>query len=185
MVAISALFNCFDCAPFSWTVLTSRHVSTLGELLLINRFFFFGSNESSLFPAILGHEAGAIVESVGEGVTSLAVGDHVVPGYTPQCGEPTCIFCSKFDNNAISGLMTDNYFHYSRLLLSTVAKRMPLRRLVNHSRPVNYSSSVAQDQPLPQDPRHAGKGRDARRNEPLHPQVGRHDALSFYGLLYV
>lgn len=40
-----------------------------------------------------GHEAGAIVESIGEGVTSVKVGDHVVPGYTPQCKESSCIFC--------------------------------------------------------------------------------------------
>lgn len=42
---------------------------------------------------ISGHEAGAIVEAVGEGVTSVAVGDHVVPGYTPQCKGSDCIFC--------------------------------------------------------------------------------------------
>ena len=42
-----------------------------------------GSDPEGLFPSILGHEAGAIVESVGEGVTSVAVGDHVVPCYTP------------------------------------------------------------------------------------------------------
>ena len=46
-----------------------------------------GSDPEGLFPCILGHEAGAIVESVGEGVTSVAVGDHVVPCYTPQCNE--------------------------------------------------------------------------------------------------
>lgn len=39
-----------------------------------------GSDPEGLFPSILGHEAGAIVESVGPGVTSVKVGDHVVPG---------------------------------------------------------------------------------------------------------
>ena len=38
-----------------------------------------GSDPEGLFPCILGHEAGGIVESIGEGVTSVAVGDHVVP----------------------------------------------------------------------------------------------------------
>ena len=33
-----------------------------------------------LFPSILGHEAGAIVESVGPGVTSVKPGDKVRPG---------------------------------------------------------------------------------------------------------
>ena len=37
---------------------------------------------------ILGHEAGTVVESVGDGVTGLKPGDKVIPCYTPQCGEP-------------------------------------------------------------------------------------------------
>ena len=37
---------------------------------------------------ILGHEAGTVVESVGEGVNGLKPGDKVIPCYTPQCGEP-------------------------------------------------------------------------------------------------
>ena len=58
-----------------------------------------GSDPEGLFPCILGHEAGAIVESVGEGVTSVAVGDHVVPCYTPQCKEPDCVFCQSSKTN--------------------------------------------------------------------------------------
>ena len=50
-----------------------------------------GEDPEGVFPAILGHEGGGIVESVGEGVTSVAVGDHVIPLYTPECGE--CKFC--------------------------------------------------------------------------------------------
>ena len=38
-----------------------------------------GRDPEGLFPCILGHEAGGVVESTGEGVTSVAVGDHVVP----------------------------------------------------------------------------------------------------------
>jgi S-(hydroxymethyl)glutathione dehydrogenase/alcohol dehydrogenase len=52
-----------------------------------------GQDPEGLFPCILGHEAGAIVESVGEGVTSVAPGDHVIPCYTPECRESSCIFC--------------------------------------------------------------------------------------------
>merc|ERR1719401_1695572 len=44
-----------------------------------------GQDPEGLFPSILGHEAGCVVESVGEGVTEVKVGDHVVPCYTPQC----------------------------------------------------------------------------------------------------
>jgi S-(hydroxymethyl)glutathione dehydrogenase/alcohol dehydrogenase len=58
-----------------------------------------GSDPEGLFPCILGHEAGAVVESVGEGVTSLVPGDHVVPCYTPQCNEPDCIFCRSPKTN--------------------------------------------------------------------------------------
>lgn len=52
-----------------------------------------------IFPSILGHEAGGIVESVGEGVTSVKPGDHVIPCYTPECREPDCIFCQSPDTN--------------------------------------------------------------------------------------
>lgn len=54
-----------------------------------------GQDAEGKFPCILGHEAGAIVESIGEGVTSVAVGDHVIPCYQPQCSEPGCIFCQR------------------------------------------------------------------------------------------
>ena len=60
-----------------------------------------GQDPEGLFPSILGHEAGAVVEAVGEGVTSLAVGDHIVPGYTPQCSETSCIFCMSPEVRAV------------------------------------------------------------------------------------
>lgn len=53
-----------------------------------------GSDPEGKFPSILGHEAGAVVESVGEGVTSVKPGDKVIPCYTPECGKPECIFCN-------------------------------------------------------------------------------------------
>ncbi|GMI57751.1 hypothetical protein TeGR_g10935, partial [Tetraparma gracilis] len=58
-----------------------------------------GLDPEGLFPCILGHEAGCIVESVGPGVTSVAPGDHVVPAYTPQCAQPSCIFCQSPKTN--------------------------------------------------------------------------------------
>jgi S-(hydroxymethyl)glutathione dehydrogenase/alcohol dehydrogenase len=58
-----------------------------------------GHDPEGLFPCILGHEAGAIVESIGEGVTSVAVGDHVIPCYTPECRESACIFCQSPKTN--------------------------------------------------------------------------------------
>jgi len=44
-------------------------------------------------PVVLGHEASAVVEEVGEGVIDLAVGDHVVISWVPQCGD--CFFCRR------------------------------------------------------------------------------------------
>tara|TARA_R110000823_G_scaffold315695_1_gene450277 strand:+ start:33256 stop:34467 length:1212 start_codon:yes stop_codon:yes gene_type:complete len=60
-------------------------------------FTLSGDDPEGIFPAILGHEGGGIVEQVGEGVTSVAVGDHVIPLYTPECGE--CKFCLSGKTN--------------------------------------------------------------------------------------
>ena len=58
-----------------------------------------GLDPEGLFPCILGHEAGCVVESVGEGVVSVQPGDHVIPCYTPQCCLPECIFCQSPKTN--------------------------------------------------------------------------------------
>ena len=50
------------------------------------------------FPAVLGHEAAGIVESVGEGVESVKVGDHVITLFLPQC--KNCRICKRNDANA-------------------------------------------------------------------------------------
>jgi S-(hydroxymethyl)glutathione dehydrogenase/alcohol dehydrogenase len=60
-------------------------------------FTLSGEDPEATFPCILGHEGGGIVEQVGEGVTSVAVGDHVIPLYTPECGE--CKFCLSGKTN--------------------------------------------------------------------------------------
>ncbi|WP_328185950.1 S-(hydroxymethyl)glutathione dehydrogenase/class III alcohol dehydrogenase [Marinobacter sp. OP 3.4] len=56
-----------------------------------------GADPEGLFPTILGHEGGGIVAAVGEGVTSVEVGDHVIPLYTAECGE--CKFCTSGKTN--------------------------------------------------------------------------------------
>jgi len=56
-----------------------------------------GADPEGIFPAILGHEGAGIVEAVGEGVTSVSVGDHVIPLYTPECGK--CEYCLSGKTN--------------------------------------------------------------------------------------
>ena len=56
-----------------------------------------GADPEGLFPTILGHEGGGIVEAVGPGVKNLEVGDHVIPLYTAECGE--CKFCTSGKTN--------------------------------------------------------------------------------------
>src|SRR3954471_14033599 len=50
-----------------------------------------GADPSGYKPCVLGHEGGGVVEKVGDDVTSVAPGDHVVTLFSPQCGE--CIHC--------------------------------------------------------------------------------------------
>merc|ERR550519_525450 len=58
-----------------------------------------GHDPEGLFPSVLGHEATGIVESVGEGVTSVKVGDAIIPCYTPECKSQECIFCASPKTN--------------------------------------------------------------------------------------
>jgi len=60
-------------------------------------FTLSGEDPEGIFPVILGHEGGGVVEQIGEGVTSVQVGDHVIPLYTPECGE--CKFCLSGKTN--------------------------------------------------------------------------------------
>ena len=56
-----------------------------------DEFTLSGADPEGMFPAILGHEGAGIVREIGAGVTSVAVGDHVIPLYTPECRE--CDYC--------------------------------------------------------------------------------------------
>ena len=56
-----------------------------------------GADPSGYAPTVLGHEGAGVVEAVGEGVTSLAPGDHVVTLFSPQCRE--CVHCVSDKTN--------------------------------------------------------------------------------------
>ncbi|KAK9162628.1 hypothetical protein Syun_003530 [Stephania yunnanensis] len=60
-------------------------------------YFWEAKGQTPVFPRIFGHEAGGIVESVGEGVTELSLGDHVLPVFTGECGE--CRHCKSEESN--------------------------------------------------------------------------------------
>ena len=78
-----------------------------------------GDDPEGIFPSVLGHEGGAVVEEIGAGVTSLAVGDHVIPLYTPECGQ--CKYCLSGKTNLCqairstqgSGVMPDGSSRFS------------------------------------------------------------------------
>jgi len=82
-------------------------------------FTLSGDDPEGLFPCILGHEGAGVVVDVGTGVTSVAVGDHVIPLYTPECGH--CKFCRSGKTNLCQairatqgrGLMPDETTRFS------------------------------------------------------------------------
>ena len=100
-----------------------------GEVMLRNvatgvchtdAFTLTGEDPEGIFPAILGHEGGSIVEETGARVSSVKAGDHVIPLYTPECGE--CNFCTSGKTNLCQairvtqgqGLMPDGTSRFSK-----------------------------------------------------------------------
>jgi S-(hydroxymethyl)glutathione dehydrogenase / alcohol dehydrogenase len=78
-----------------------------------------GKDSEGLFPCILGHEGAGVVVEVGPGVTSLAVGDHVIPLYTPECRQceyclnPKTNLCQAIRATQGKGLMPDGTSRFS------------------------------------------------------------------------
>jgi S-(hydroxymethyl)glutathione dehydrogenase/alcohol dehydrogenase len=72
-----------------------------------------GMDSEGKFPAILGHEGAGIVREIGPGVTAVAVDDHVIPLYTPECRQcKTCLsrrsnLCTAIRSTQGQGLMPD------------------------------------------------------------------------------
>ena len=99
-----------------------------GEVLIRNThtgvchtdaFTLSGSDPEGVFPVVLGHEGAGVVVAVGEGVSSVKPGDHVIPLYTAECGE--CEFCRSGKTNLCvsvrdtqgKGLMPDGTTRFS------------------------------------------------------------------------
>ena len=84
-----------------------------------DQYTLSGADPEGLFPAILGHEGAGVVLEVGAGVSSLQVGDHVIPLYTPECRQ--CKFCLSRKTNLCQkirptqgrGLMPDGTSRFS------------------------------------------------------------------------
>jgi S-(hydroxymethyl)glutathione dehydrogenase / alcohol dehydrogenase len=63
-----------------------------------------GKDPEGTFPVILGHEGTGIVESIGDGVTNVSTGDHVLLLYIPECKE--CKYCKSNKTNLCSKIRT-------------------------------------------------------------------------------
>src|SRR5476651_715212 len=61
-----------------------------------------GADPEGLFPAIFGHEGAGVVVELGAGVTSVKVGDHVIPLYTPECRQ--CKSCTSHKTNLCTAI---------------------------------------------------------------------------------
>jgi S-(hydroxymethyl)glutathione dehydrogenase/alcohol dehydrogenase len=78
-----------------------------------------GKDPEGLFPAILGHEGAGIVAEIGQGVTTLRPGDHVIPLYIPECRAcPACLsgktnLCTAIRETQGKGLMPDGTGRFS------------------------------------------------------------------------
>jgi len=82
-------------------------------------FTLSGKDPEGLFPAILGHEGAGVVVEVGDGVTSVRPGDHVIPLYTPECREceyclnPKTNLCQAIRETQGKGVMPDGSSRFS------------------------------------------------------------------------
>lgn len=78
-----------------------------------------GLDSEGVFPSILGHEGAGVVVEVGPGVTSVAVGDHVIPLYTPECRQcKSCLsrktnLCTAIRGTQGKGVMPDGTSRFS------------------------------------------------------------------------
>ena len=98
-----------------------------------------GDDPEGIFPAILGHEGAGVVLEVGEGVTTLEPGDHVIPLYTPECREcEYCLsgktnLCQKIRATQGQGLLPDGTTRFSMLDGTPIYHYMGCSTFANHT----------------------------------------------------
>ncbi len=104
-----------------------------------DEFTLSGADPEGMFPAILGHEGAGVVVEVGEGVTSLEVGDHVIPLYTPECREceyclhPKTNLCQAIRTTQGQGVMPDGTSRFSMLDGTPILHYMGCSTFSNHT----------------------------------------------------
>jgi S-(hydroxymethyl)glutathione dehydrogenase/alcohol dehydrogenase len=102
-------------------------------------FTLSGADPEGLFPAILGHEGAGVVMEVGEGVTSVKPGDHVIPLYTPECREceyclhPKTNLCQAIRSTQGQGVMPDGTSRFSTLDGDPILHYMGCSTFSNHT----------------------------------------------------
>jgi len=97
-----------------------------------------GADPSGYAPTVLGHEGAGVVERVGEGVSSLTPGDHVITLFSPQCRE--CIHCRSPKTNlclAIRGQQNQGFLPDGSTRLSR--DREPIRHFMGTSTFAEYT----------------------------------------------
>ncbi|PZX15024.1 S-(hydroxymethyl)glutathione dehydrogenase/alcohol dehydrogenase [Palleronia aestuarii] len=122
--------------PKAGEVLVEIHATGLCHT---DEFTRSGDDPEGLFPAILGHEGAGVVQEVGEGVTSLKPGDHVIPLYTAECREceyclnPKTNLCQKVRTTQGQGVMPDGTSRFSMPDGTMIHHYMGCSTFANHT----------------------------------------------------